>query len=140
MKFSLDSSTANTILAYDVGMLRVHERGNRKSSEPAASIRHITSSVIITPGRLIENWSPQSPAELAIEHMQPVLAFEPEVVILGTGRRLCFPANEVIQSCHRAGAGFEVMDTGAACRTYNILAAEGRHVVAALLMIETKSD
>lgn len=137
MKVSLDNSHANTIIAYDIGLVRVNTRGNRDEPDSRANVRQVTRSAIITPDDLVEEWRPNEPAEIAVEHMQPVLAFAPEIVILGTGRRLCFPASEVIQACHQAGAGFEVMDTGAACRTYNILAAEGRRVVAALLMIES---
>lgn len=140
MKVSLDNSRANTIVAYDVGMVRVHTRVSQDNAAPTANILNITSSTIITPDSLIDNWQPSRPTELAASHMQAVLALEPEIVILGTGRRLCFPPNEIAQACHLVGAGFEVMDTGAACRTYNILAAEGRRVAAALLMIESDGD
>jgi uncharacterized protein len=136
MKISLDKSPGNTIIAYDVGAIKVHSRVIPTSEVTRSNVRIITSSVIITPEDLIEEWPPADPAELATEHIQQVLVLQPEIVILGTGRRLRFPSVEVIQACHRAGAGFEVMDTGAACRTYNILAAEGRRVAVALLMIE----
>jgi len=58
----------------------------------------------------------------------------PELVILGTGRRQRFPRTELIAPLVRAGIGWEVMDTGAACRTFNVLVAEGRRVAAALLL------
>jgi uncharacterized protein len=57
-------------------------------------------------------------------------------VILGTGRRQRFPRTELLAPLVKARIGWEVMDTGAACRTYNILLGEGRNVAAALLMIE----
>jgi len=136
MKFNLDNSSGNSIVAYDVGSIQVHSSGTHIDEGADAKIRIITSSVIITPEVLFEDWQPKVPAELAVLHMQQVLEFQPEIVILGTGRSLRFPAAEVIQVCHHAGVGFEAMDTGAACRTYNILAAEGRRVAAALLMIE----
>jgi uncharacterized protein len=136
MKVSLDKSPGNAIVAYEVGSIQVHRRGTRTPDAAAPELRVITSSTIISPDRLIEDWPPTSPTELVVRHMQQVLEFHPEIVILGTGRRLHFPAAEVVQVCHQAGAGFEAMDTGAACRTYNILAGEGRRVVAALLMIE----
>ena len=136
MKFSLASSAGNTILAYEVGAIKVHSRGTRENEGSQAKVHTVTTSVIITPDVLFEEWPPKSPTELSVLHMQQVLEFRPEIVILGTGSRLRFPASEVILACHQAGAGFEVMDTGAACRTYNILAAEGRRVAAALLMIE----
>jgi uncharacterized protein len=58
----------------------------------------------------------------------------PEVVILGTGAKQRFPALELRRSLAASGAGVEIMDTPAACRTYNILASEGRAVIAAILL------
>ena len=66
-----------------------------------------------------------------------LVGHKPEVVLLGTGARLRFPPAAVLAPLTRAGIGVEVMDTAAACRTYNILAGDGRRVVAALLMIES---
>ncbi len=70
---------------------------------------------------------------VAIDHSR-VLALEPELVLLGTGTRQSFPDPAFGASFLRAGIGFEVMDTGAACRTFNVLVAEQRRVVAMLLM------
>jgi uncharacterized protein len=61
---------------------------------------------------------------------------ESEVVLIGTGKSLRFPRSELIAPLMASGTGFEIMDTAAACRTYNILMGEGRRVSAALLMIE----
>lgn len=137
MKFSLDNTAGNTIVAYDVGIIQVYRSGYHATDDMETKARYlIQTSAIITPERIVEAWTPQTPSELVPEHMQQVLEFQPEIIILGTGRNLRFPAPEVIQLCHETGVGFEAMDTGAACRTYNILAAEGRNVAAALLMIE----
>ncbi len=62
------------------------------------------------------------------------LALEPELVLLGTGERQIFPAASVGAQFLRAGIGFEVMDTGAACRTFNVLVGEKRRVAALLLL------
>ena len=62
-----------------------------------------------------------------------ILALDPELVLLGTGARQVFPAPSFGARFLSAGIGFEVMDTGAACRTYNVLVAEQRPVVAVLL-------
>ena len=62
-----------------------------------------------------------------------MLSLGTEIVLLGTGKRLRFPAGPLMRPFAPAGIGLEVMDLQAACRTYNILAAEGRHVAAALL-------
>jgi uncharacterized protein len=136
MKLNLDKSAGNTIIAYDVGSIQVHRLVTTASEGTKAKVSKVTTSAIITPEVLIEDWLPANSRELVAAHMQQVLEFQPELVILGTGRRLHFPSIEVIQACHQAGAGFEAMDTGAACRTYNILAGEGRRVAVALMMIE----
>lgn len=66
--------------------------------------------------------------------LQPLLNENPEVVLIGTGLRQHFPAAAALRGLIAAGIGWEVMDTAAACRTYNILAGEGRRVVAALII------
>jgi uncharacterized protein len=70
---------------------------------------------------------------LTAAHFQAVLALAPELVIFGSGARLCFVAPGLYSGLIDARIGVETMDTAAACRTYNVLAAEGRSVVAALL-------
>jgi uncharacterized protein len=72
--------------------------------------------------------------ELQHDHFDSVLVLEPEVVILGTGASLTFPDMALMSRFMEQGIGFEVMDTTAACRTYNILVNEGRRVVAAVLL------
>lgn len=96
---------------------------------------HYASSVIVTSGGCIR-WPLTSIDSLSSAHFLPVfnLDFKPEVVILGTGRKLQFPAAEQTQSLLNAQIGLEVMDTGAACRTYNVLADDRRRVVACLLV------
>ena len=68
------------------------------------------------------------------EHLAMILPLQPELVILGSGSRLRFPHPSLLQALMAARIGVETMDTVAACRTYNVLAAEGRRVVAALLV------
>lgn len=94
------------------------------------------NSLILTPDEIIEGWPPRTYAELAPEHMQIVIHHEPEILLLGTGAQLRFPDNSVLEPLFSGNIGFEVMDTGAACRAYNFLMGEGRRVMAALLMIE----
>ncbi|MBI2970445.1 MAG: Mth938-like domain-containing protein [Gammaproteobacteria bacterium] len=93
-------------------------------------------SVVLTPGEMIDPWPPGSFEELAPHHFESIAALQPEVVLLGTGRRLRFPASAVLDPLTTRNIGVEVMDTGAVCRSFNFLAAEGRRVAAALLMIE----
>ena len=92
-------------------------------------------SLILAPDRLIPEWEPQQPQDLCAAHFEPLLALQPEVILLGTGTRLQFPAPQQLKPLIVAGIGYEVMDTAAACRTYNILMGEGRRVVAGLIML-----
>jgi uncharacterized protein len=93
-----------------------------------------TESLLITNNQLLCPWGPSSVASLTTQHFQALLGYEPELVLLGTGKTLTFPPKEVFQALTQAYIGVEVMDTSAACRTYTLLASEGRGVVAALLL------
>jgi len=96
--------------------------------------REITSAVILTPTDVITSWSPSAVALLSIDDFALVLEHEPQLLLLGTGAQQKFPSPHVGVQIMRAGIGFEVMDTRAACRTFNVLAGEGRSVMAALLL------
>lgn len=127
MQIRLDTpSGQNVIRAYERGRVTVNQETYR-------------ASLLVTPERVIPDWPPQSFGALAPAHFERVAALEPEIVLLGTGARLHFPPAPLFHLLVRQGIGFEVMDTGAACRTYNVLMAEGRRVVAALLMIESEA-
>lgn len=89
-----------------------------------------TRSLLLSPQRIITDWRPASVNELTMEDLQQVEQLQPEIILLGTGARLVFPPLRPSDG----RLGFEVMDTAAACRTYNILAGEGRNVTAALLI------
>lgn len=91
-------------------------------------------SLIITADRLIESWGPADIHSLQSEHIDEILTLRPELVLIGTGNRLIFPAIECYSALIRAGIGVDFMDTGAACRTYNILMSEDRDVVAGIIL------
>ncbi len=91
-------------------------------------------SVVVLPDRILD-WPPQCFDDLSPAHFELLRDLNPEVVLLGTGVRLHFPAPALTRALVEAGIGLEVMDTGAACRTYNVLVGEGRRVAAALLMM-----
>jgi len=97
-----------------------------------------STSLIVLPDRIIPDWPPHNFQELALPHLEILATLGAEVVLLGTGRQLRFPRAELLAPLAAAGIGWEIMDTGAACRTYNILMGEGRKVAAALLMIEER--
>ena len=91
------------------------------------------TSIVVTPTS-VATWSVSGFDALSTEDFAAVLALKPEVVIFGTGRAMRFPDPALALELAAAGIGFEVMDSGAACRTYNILAVEGRRVAAAILI------
>lgn len=90
-------------------------------------------SLILTRDSLMADWRPQHVAELLHDDFVPILEIRPEVLVLGTGKALTFPSPALTARLLQLGIGVEIMDTAAACRTYNILLSEQRNVVAALL-------
>ena len=96
--------------------------------------KNFNSSLIISSQQLKADWPPLSPQELSAEHFSAIIQLKPELVLIGTGNKLVFPPVETYAELIRQGVGVEIMDTGAACRTYNILSNEGRHVVCGLIL------
>ena len=94
----------------------------------------IHSSLIISPRTLIDDWSARTIAQITDDDIQRIRALEPEVVIFGTGTRLQFLPQTMQRELLERGVGVECMDSAAACRCYTVLAAEGRAVVAAILL------
>ena len=92
-----------------------------------------TASVVVLPDRVLD-WPVASFESLGAAHFAQLAALGAELVLLGTGARLRFPAPALTAPLAAAGIGLEVMDVQAACRTYNILAAEERKVAAALVI------
>ncbi len=82
----------------------------------------------------LNDWDVENFEALKTTHFQQLCKLRPEVVLLGTGQKIRFPTSELLAPLINIGIGVEVMDTAAACRTYTILMAEGRQVVAALLL------
>ncbi len=145
MKFSLDASlTGYGIRGYsdrDVTVAyppesvatNVIDIGGRPE-RPRLVEEKLSRSFIITPLTLIRDWEPQRFESLMESHLQRLSDLEVEVVLLGTGARARFPAASWLAPFARRGVGIEIMDTGAACRTYGVLVAEGRHIAAAIIL------
>ena len=91
-------------------------------------------NVMVMPGREVTRWDPAGFDALAAADFSALLALNPEIVILGTGNALRFPKPELTRPLSAAQIGFEAMDTKAACRTYNVLVAEGRQVLAVIFV------
>jgi uncharacterized protein len=97
-----------------------------------AGVEH-TASVLVPWRGPVEAWNAAGFDSLTAEHFARIAALAPELVIFGSGPRIRFPAPVLLRPLIDARIGVETMDTAAACRTYNVLFAEGRPVVAALL-------
>ena len=93
-----------------------------------------TASFIISLTELIDDWAPTHIDDLCTQHMHPLLELQPELVLIGTGETLKFPAIEHYACLIQQNIGVEIMDSTAACRTYNILLGEGRKVVAGIIL------
>jgi uncharacterized protein len=90
-------------------------------------------SVILSPETVDPDWPVESVADVSEETLQPIFDLSPEVVILGTGQTQRFLEPALMMNFHRQAIGIEIMNTQAACRTFNVLVMENRKVVAALL-------
>lgn len=96
--------------------------------------REFTASLVLAPDQAILDFAPRRVADLDDAAIDTVLALTPALVLLGTGVRQQFPAQAVMAAFLRRGIGIEAMDNAAAARTFNLLAAEGRRVVAVFLL------
>ncbi|HUX72839.1 MAG TPA: MTH938/NDUFAF3 family protein [Steroidobacteraceae bacterium] len=121
MRFTQDLTPGvNVVRSYAAGEFRIGDR-------------LIKGGVIVSAGEILVEPQMRVVEDLAEAHAKRVLSLQPEVVLLGTGARQVFPAPAFAAHFLRAGIGFEVMDSGAACRTFNVLVAERRRAVAVLL-------
>jgi uncharacterized protein len=92
------------------------------------------TTIMLTVDTVLETSIGKDVAELTAADFAELLDLSPEVIVLGTGQTNIFPPRELVFAMARRGVGFEVMDTGAAARTYNVLAGEGRQVAAVLFL------
>ena len=95
--------------------------------------RH-SASLLVSGDRLVTDWPITGVEQLSADHLAAIVEMKAEIVLLGTGATFAFPEPARLAPLHKARIGVEVMDTPAACRTYNILLGEGRNVVAALII------
>jgi len=122
MKITLQTGPGvNLIRSFAPGELRVGEDV-------------IRSSCLVAADSIATDWPPQRLAELTVAHLDRVLALQPEIVIIGSGTKQCFPDRAILTALLSKRIGVEVMDTAAASRTYNVLVAEDRRVVAAMFL------
>src|SRR3990172_5615380 len=132
MKFNLEVNSGSYFIhSYQTGQVCIAQPIDSQGV-PAAPPEALHSSLIVMPQQLLRDWPPQDFTELEASHFEVLLELRPELVLLGVGGRLRFPAPALTAQLTDHGIGVEVMDTGAACRTYNILMAEGRNVAGGL--------
>ncbi len=96
--------------------------------------RHFQQPVVVMAGQVRTDWPARDFASLDASHFEYFLELKPDVLLLGTGTKQQFARPELYRALIQARIGIEFMDTPAACRTYNILVAEDRHVIAAVLI------
>ncbi len=121
MKLTLETSDVNLIRAWEPDAVRVGEKWLR-------------GHLILSSQHIILDWVVSAPGSLQAQDLRPAIDLDPEVILLGTGRRLSLPDIDLMSKLAAQGIGLEIMDTPAACRTYNVLIHEGREVVAALFV------
>lgn len=111
----------NLITAYDDDFIEVNKK-------------RYTNHLIVMPEEIVQDWPVVGLAHLTALHFNNMLELKPEVVLLGTGKTHQFIHPKLTVALIEKGVSVECMTTHAACRTYNILMSEGRHVAAALLL------
>ena len=122
MKLQSDPhSGANTITGYGPGYVEINQTP-------------YTHAVLLSSDGVISEWPVQSFEALAANHFAQMVDLKPELILIGTGGRQRFPSPELLKSLISAKIGYEIMDSQAACRTYNILVGEGRQVLLALIV------
>jgi uncharacterized protein len=115
------SSALNTVTGYGPGWIEVNRQ------------RHETA-ILVMPEGMVDAWPHTQIETIDSASLDSVAALKPEIVLLGTGPAQRFPHPRLAASLARHRIGLDVMDTRAACRTYNILMSEGRQVAAILLL------
>ncbi len=123
MLLSKEDSSVNLISAWRAGAVCVGQEW-------------FESHVIISAQTIIRDWAVDTPSALQPTDLDPAVGMNPEIVLIGTGAKLILPDTNLMQLLGERGIGVEIMDTPAACRTYNVLAHEQREVVAALFTPE----
>jgi uncharacterized protein len=116
-----ENRSALSIVSFSAGEIRLNDQV-------------LTGPVILSSEKIVGEWAPPPFSELSIADFEQVLDQDPEVIIFGTGVKQRFPDGALATAILRQGIGFEVMDTAAACRTFNVLVSEYRKVIAALLV------
>jgi uncharacterized protein len=95
-----------------------------------------TQPLIVSASQVISDWNVEDAAEISEKSLERIFELSAEIVLLGTGAKQHFLPPKLLMMFHSRNIGIEIMSTDAACRTFNVLVAEERQVVAALLPVE----
>jgi uncharacterized protein len=124
MQLTRDRGAVNFIRAWEPGRVRIAERW-------------VSGNVLVGTDRIVEGWTTVAAHALTIADLEPALALEPTIIVLGTGTERLLPDVELMAAVAAHSVGLEIMSTPAACRTFNVLLQEQRRVVAALFNLAT---
>jgi uncharacterized protein len=119
MQLTRDNVPVHFVRAWEPGRVRIADRW-------------VAGNVIVSADRIVEGWTHALPQALTISDLEPALTLEPTIIVLGTGTERLLPDVELMADVAARSVGLEIMNTPAACRTFNVLLQEQRRVVAAL--------
>ncbi len=135
MKFILENQPHYAIQGYEDDEITVAVVQQNDTAPASTAIKRLSRSFILGAEVLNEDW--HHPADVnacRVEDFQLLLDLKPEVVIISTGNSIIFPPANALQAFYERNIGVEVMTTGAACRTFNVLASEYRKVIAGFML------
>tara|TARA_B100001996_G_scaffold99932_1_gene74907 strand:- start:1950 stop:2336 length:387 start_codon:yes stop_codon:yes gene_type:complete len=96
--------------------------------------RIVKKNIVISKDYIYEDFLTKDYQDFALLHLNKLILWQPEIILIGSGKTLNFPNKEWGEYLNKRNIGFEIMDTGAACRSYNLLIDEGRNIVACLFL------
>ena len=117
-----EDSNVNKILSYSDNCFKLNNR-------------LIRTNLVISKNRLYEDLLTNNFQDFTLQHLQKIISWHPEIILIGTGKTNNLPNFEWANHANNNNIGLEIMDTGAACRSYNLLLDEGRNVVACLFLV-----
>lgn len=119
LQLTKETTESNVIRAWEQGRVRVGERW-------------LSGNLIITAEYIVTDWTDEAPHALSLEHLEPAIDLDPEIILIGTGVEALLPDVGLMAALAERRIGVEIMTTPSACRTYNVLIHEGRRVAVAL--------
>ena len=123
IKLNNTDSSTNKIISYSNNCFQL-------------SNKVVQKNIVISRNRICEDFLTDNYQEFSLQHLDKLILWQPEIIVIGSGKKLNSPNKEWADYVNKKNIGFEIMSTGAACRSYNLLIDEGRNVVACLFLME----